>query len=137
MKADEALQRSIVEIGGDTLAFRFARALGLDLIMLRRPALPQVQAVETGDREHLVEEAAQSFEQPEAVIRWHYEKPERLNEYEVRAVERNVIDWALARANVQERPMPFSALMEPAGTTSSAGGTAVTQVSQPDPAGQS
>ena len=38
----------------------------------------------------LVEEAAQSFEQPEAVIRWHYEQPDRLNEYEVRAVERNV-----------------------------------------------
>jgi trigger factor len=85
----------------------------------------------------LVEEAAQSFEQPEAVIRWHYEKPERLNEYEVRAVERNVIDWTLARARVQERPMPFSALMEPAGTTGSAGGTAAMQVSQPDPAGQS
>jgi trigger factor len=62
----------------------------------------------------LVEEAAQSFEQPEAVIRWHYESPERLNEYEVRAVERNVIDWALARAHVQDRPTPFTELMEPA-----------------------
>jgi len=62
----------------------------------------------------LVEEAAQSFEQPEAVIRWHYESPERLNEYEVRAVERNVIDWALARARVQDRPTPFTELMEPA-----------------------
>jgi len=62
----------------------------------------------------LVEEAAQSFEQPDAVIRWHYEQPERLNEYEVRAVERNVIDWALQRANVQDQPTPFLALMEPA-----------------------
>jgi trigger factor len=62
----------------------------------------------------LVEEAAQSFETPEAVIRWHYEKPERLNEFEVRAVERNVIDWALARARVQDKPTPFAELMEPA-----------------------
>jgi trigger factor len=62
----------------------------------------------------LVEEAAQSFEQPEAVIRWHYEEPSRLNEYEVRAVERNVIDWALQRARVQDQPTPFEALMEPA-----------------------
>jgi len=61
----------------------------------------------------LVEEAAHSFEQPEAVIRWHYESPERLNEYEVRAVERNVIDWALARVRVQDRPTPFAELMEP------------------------
>jgi trigger factor len=62
----------------------------------------------------LVEEAAQSFEQPDAVIRWHYEQPDRLNEYEVRAVERNVIDWALQRARVEDQPTPFSALMEPA-----------------------
>jgi trigger factor len=62
----------------------------------------------------LVEEAAQSFEQPEAVIRWHYEQPDRLNEYEVRAVERNVIDWVLQRARVEDQPTAFSALMEPA-----------------------
>ena len=61
----------------------------------------------------LVEEAAQSFEQPEAVIRWHYEQPERLNEYEVRAVERNVIDWVLQRAHVVDQPTVFSALMDP------------------------
>ncbi|MGH8713326.1 MAG: trigger factor, partial [Casimicrobiaceae bacterium] len=28
----------------------------------------------------LVREAAQAYEQPEAVVRWHYEKPERLND---------------------------------------------------------
>jgi len=60
----------------------------------------------------LVEEAAQSFEQPDAVIRWHYEQPERLNEYEVRAVERNVIDWALQHARVDDKPTPFSELMD-------------------------
>jgi trigger factor len=64
----------------------------------------------------LVEEAAQSFEQPEAVIRWHYEQPERLNEYEVRAVERNVIDWVLQRARVEDQPTAFSTLMEPVAT---------------------
>jgi trigger factor len=61
----------------------------------------------------LVEEAAQSFEQPDAVIRWHYEQPDRLNEYEVRAVERNVIDWVLQRARVEDQSTAFSALMDP------------------------
>jgi trigger factor len=69
----------------------------------------------------LVEEAAQSFEQPEAVIRWHYEQPERLNEYEVRAVERNVIDWVLQRARVEDQPTEFSALMEPTAGQGAAG----------------
>ena len=40
----------------------------------------------------LVQEAAQTYEQPEAVVRWHYEKPERLNEFEglARAQRRGV-----------------------------------------------
>ncbi len=61
----------------------------------------------------LVAEAAESYEQPEAVIRWHYEKPERLNEFEFAAVERNVIDWTLARAQVSDQASSFSALMDP------------------------
>jgi trigger factor len=62
----------------------------------------------------LVREAAQSYEQPEAVVRWHYEKPGRLNEFEAQAVEQNVVDWALQRARVESRPTSFAALMEPA-----------------------
>ena len=30
----------------------------------------------------MVQEIAQTYEQPDAVVRWHYEKPERLNEFE-------------------------------------------------------
>jgi trigger factor len=61
-----------------------------------------------------VEAAAQTYEQPEAVIRWHYEKPERLAEFETAAVERNVVDWALSRTRVVDRPTTFEALMGPA-----------------------
>jgi trigger factor len=61
----------------------------------------------------LVREAAQAYEQPEAVIRWHYEKPERLNDFEAQAVEQNVVAWALALARVEDRPTTFAALMEP------------------------
>ena len=50
----------------------------------------------------LVQEAAQTYEQPDAVVRWHYEKPERLNEFEALAVERNVVDWVLGRRRVQD-----------------------------------
>ncbi|HEX4522093.1 MAG TPA: trigger factor [Casimicrobiaceae bacterium] len=61
----------------------------------------------------LVREAAQAYEQPEAVVRWHYEKPGRLNEFEAQAVEQNVVEWALQRARVEDRPTSFSTLMEP------------------------
>ena len=62
----------------------------------------------------LVRDAAQAYEQPEAVVRWHYEKPGRLNDFEAQAVEQNVVDWALARARVENRPTSFAELMEPA-----------------------
>lgn len=64
----------------------------------------------------LVQEAAQTYEQPEAVVRWHYEKPERLNEFEALAVEHNVVEWVLGQAQVADKPASFRELMGPART---------------------
>jgi trigger factor len=61
----------------------------------------------------LVQEIAQTYEQPEAVVRWHYEKRERLAEFEALAVEKNVVDWVLGRARVTDTPISFEALMAP------------------------
>ena len=62
----------------------------------------------------MVQEVAQTYEQPEAVIRWHYEKPERLNDFEALAVEHNVVEWVLAKAQVKDVPTTFEASMQPA-----------------------
>ena len=64
----------------------------------------------------MVRDIAQTYEQPEAVIRWHFEKPERLNEFEGLAVERNVVEWVLGKAQVKDVPSTFEALMGPAPT---------------------
>jgi len=61
----------------------------------------------------LVQEIAQTYEQPDAVVRWHYEKRERLAEFESLAVEKNVVDWVLGRARVTDTPILFEALMAP------------------------
>jgi trigger factor len=62
----------------------------------------------------LVTELAQTYEQPDAVVRWHYEKPERLNEFEAQVAEKNVVDWVLSKARVVDQPTTFDALMSPA-----------------------
>jgi trigger factor len=62
----------------------------------------------------MVQETAQTYEQPDAVVRWHYDKPERLADFEALAVEHNVIEWVLAKAQVKDTPMSFEALMGPA-----------------------
>ncbi|HQR10528.1 MAG TPA: trigger factor [Casimicrobiaceae bacterium] len=62
----------------------------------------------------LVQDVAQTYEQPDAVVRWHFEKPERLTEFEALAVEHNVVEWLLGQAKVTEVPKTFEALMGPA-----------------------
>jgi trigger factor len=64
----------------------------------------------------LVQDVAQTYEQPDAVVRWHFEQPERLNEFEALAVERNVVDWVIGQAKVTDAPTTFEALMGPAQT---------------------
>ena len=59
----------------------------------------------------LVAEAAQTYEQPEAVVRWHYEKPERLRDFEAMVLEQNVVDWIIARARVTDEPTTFEQVM--------------------------
>jgi trigger factor len=61
----------------------------------------------------LVHEQAQTYEQPEAVVRWHYEKPERLAEFEAVVLEQNVVDWIVARARVVDQPASFEQVMGP------------------------
>ena len=61
----------------------------------------------------VVTETAQTYEQPEAVVRWHYEKPERLRDFEAVVLEQNVVDWVVARAKVTDQPMTFEQIMGP------------------------
>lgn len=58
-----------------------------------------------------VEEQAQSYEQPQEVVRWYYQQPERLREIESIALEDNVVEWALSRAKVEDKPIAFDELM--------------------------
>ena len=59
----------------------------------------------------IVEEAAQSYEHPEEVIRWYYAQPQRLSEIEGMAIENNVVAWALSSAKVVDKAIAFDELM--------------------------
>ena len=63
----------------------------------------------------LVAESAQSYEQPEEVIKWHYQDRTRLADFEAQALEQNVIDWVLARCQVAELQTTFAELTGVAG----------------------
>lgn len=59
-----------------------------------------------------VEYYAQSYENPEQVIKWHYSSPERLKEIESLVLEDNIVSWALEQVKVIDQEMAFEDLME-------------------------
>ncbi len=58
-----------------------------------------------------LEEHAQSFEQPEQMVRWYYTQPERMQEVEALVLEDNVVAWAMGKAKVSDQPTNMQDLM--------------------------
>lgn len=60
---------------------------------------------------NIIEEAAQSYENPDQVIKWHYASSERLQEAESLALEENVVNWALDKIKLIDKSITFDELM--------------------------
>ncbi|MDR0251357.1 MAG: trigger factor [Burkholderiales bacterium] len=135
--AEMVLPKSLVEIEMMSMAQRMAGELQkqgmkpedmkLSPEMFRKQAEERVKlslAVSEVVRKHqlqpkfeqvraLVAEVAQTYEEPEAVVRWHFEKPERLASYEAFATEHNLIEWMQTSARVTDKPMMLEEVMAP------------------------
>jgi trigger factor len=59
----------------------------------------------------VVEDAAQSYEHPEEIVRWYYAQPQRLAEIEGMVIEDNVVEWVLSNTKVLDKPITFDELM--------------------------
>jgi len=59
----------------------------------------------------VIEEHADSFEQPAEMVRWFYGQPERMAEVEALVMEDNVVEWSLARMKVEDEQTAFDELM--------------------------
>ena len=86
------------------------RRVNLGLILAEVVRTHQLQAKAEQVRA-IVEEQAQSYENPQEVVRWYYQSPERLREIESMVLEDNVVDWALRTAKVEDKPIEFDELM--------------------------
>jgi trigger factor len=58
-----------------------------------------------------LQEHAQTYEQPGELVKWYYSQPERIREVEAVVAEDNVVDWILARAQVEDKAVAFEELM--------------------------
>ena len=59
----------------------------------------------------LILEQAQSYEEPEQVMQWYYQNPERMQEIESLALEENVVAWVAGQAQVEDVTTSFDELM--------------------------
>lgn len=59
----------------------------------------------------LIDEQAQSYEQPEEVVRWYYSQPQRLAQVEALAIEENVVSWVVANAKTTDKAVSFDEIM--------------------------
>ncbi|ANQ85235.1 trigger factor [Azoarcus olearius] len=59
----------------------------------------------------LVEEMAQSYEDPSELVRWYYAQPDRLAQAEAVVIEDNVVAWVLSKAQTSEKSIAFDDLM--------------------------
>lgn len=58
-----------------------------------------------------INEHAQSYENPEQVVKWHYASPERLKEIEPLVLEENAVSWILDQARIVDQSITFDELM--------------------------
>ena len=88
----------VTEVTANLIVGELARAEGL------QPKPAEVRAV--------IEQEAQTYENPAEVVKWFYMQPQRLSEMESAALEANVVKWVLSKAKVEDKKLPFDELMQ-------------------------
>ena len=59
----------------------------------------------------VIDDFAQSYEDPTEVVRWYYSDKQRLSEVEALALEENVVNFILGKGKVTDKPVSFDELM--------------------------
>ena len=59
----------------------------------------------------LIEDMAQSYEDPSELVRWYYASPERLSQAEAVVIEDNVVEWVVSQAQTTDTSVGFDELM--------------------------
>lgn len=94
----------------DLFVERATRRLKLSILVTEIVKRHELQAKSEQVRK-VIEEHAESFEEPEQLVRWYYSDPSRLAEVEALVMEDNVVEWALGKMQVSDEPRGFDELM--------------------------
>lgn len=104
------LEASEMQLKPDLFKEKAEHRIKLGLILAELMKVHHLKATAEQVRS-VIEEAAQAYDNPEEVIKWHYSSEERLQDAESLALEENVVQWVLGQVNVVEKPVTFDELM--------------------------
>jgi trigger factor len=99
-----------VTLPPDLFTDRAARRIKVGLVVSELVKKHNLQAKPEQVRK-VIEDHAQSFEQPGELVRWYYSDPGRMAEVEALVMEDNVVEWAMGNMKVVDQEMPFDELM--------------------------
>ena len=94
----------------DLFEERAQRRVALGLI-LSEVVQKHALAAKTEQVKEMIEELAQSYEDPQNVVNWYRKNPEKMQEIESLALENNVVEWVLGQAKVTDQVLAFDELM--------------------------
>ncbi len=104
------LKEQDIKLGDEIFEAQAKRRVGLGLLM---DAIIREHKITAGDDQirAMVDEFAQSYEDPAEVVGWYYQDHSRLNEARGLVLEENVVNWVLERAQVTDEPTTLEKLM--------------------------
>jgi len=104
------LKEQDIKLGDEIFEAQAKRRVALGLLM---DTLIQEQNITAGDDQvrAMVDEFAQSYEDPAEVVGWYYQDASRLKEARALVLEENIVDWVLERAQVSDEATSLEKLM--------------------------
>lgn len=104
------LKEQDIKLGDEIFEAQAKRRVALGLLM---DAIIREHQITAGDEQvrAMVDEFAQSYEDPAEVVGWYYQDSSRLNEARGLVLEENVVNWVLERAQVTDEPTTLEKLM--------------------------
>lgn len=108
--AAQGIRSEEISLTPESFLERAERRVKLGLILAELVKIHNLNVKPEQTRKY-VEYYAQSYENPEQVIKWHYSSPERLRAIESLVLEENVVSWALEQVKVIDQEMAFEDLM--------------------------
>lgn len=100
-----------LNIPRETVESRARRTVALRLILAETMRQNNIKVTPEALRA-AVESFAQSYDNPEEVVKWYYADRKRLADMEAITLEQQLVDWIMARVTVNDQPTTFAELIK-------------------------